>query len=319
MTRIDPLTPGDLQPPDIAAWELGNVGIPYVHRFDAARPGPHVAINALMHGNEYSGAVALATLLAAGVRPACGSLSFSFANVEAFAQFDPEFPIMSRYLDEDMNRVWAPASLADGAPNAERRRARQLWPHFAGADLLLDLHSMQHDRAPLMLSGRSLRGRELARRVGLPGVVVADGGHAGGSRLIDHPRFADGAAGPTALLAECGRHWDRCSTDMALSVTARFLLTAGVVDAAALSPWLPSAEPSPPPLVEVTETITVTTDRFRFLKDYQGMDIIQAAGTAYAQDGDRILHTPHDDCVLIMPARHADRGQTAVRLGRFSA
>jgi hypothetical protein len=29
--------------------------------------------------------------------------------------------------------------------------------------------------------------------------------------------------------------------------------------------------------------------------------------------------TPYDDCVLIMPSRRLDKGQTAVRLGRYVA
>ncbi|WP_292908611.1 succinylglutamate desuccinylase/aspartoacylase family protein [Niveispirillum sp.] len=320
MARIEPLTNVDLWPPDLSAWASGNGGPSFVHRFDSSVPGPHVVVNALMHGNEYSGAIAAATMLAAGIRPWRGILSFSFANIEAFGQFDPGFPVMSRYVDEDMNRVWSPQSLAAGVASVERQRARELWPLFATADRVLDLHSMQHDRIPLMLCGRSGRGRDFARRVGLPGIIVADGGHAGGSRLIDHPRFTEGAEGPVALLAECGQHWDPASAVTALSVTARFLLAAGIVDAAALSPWLPSDDPPPPRLVEVTETVTVGTERFRFLKEYQGMDVIPTAGTVFAMDGEVPVHTPHDDCVLIMPSRsQAERGHTAVRLGRFVA
>lgn len=317
MARIDPLTSGNLQPPDLTAWRDGNVGTPFVWQFSAGETGPQVVVNALMHGNEYAGAIAAATLLSAGIRPVRGRLTFCFANVEAFGQFDPDFPIMSRYVDEDMNRVWSPASLSNGAPTLERRRARELWPFFATADLILDLHSMQHDRIPLMLCGSSIRGRAFARRIGLPGIIVADKGHAGGSRLIDHPRFTQGDAGPVALLTECGQHWDRDSADTALAVTARFLLASGIVDAAALSPWLPSADPLPSRLVEVTQTITVRGEHFRFLKEYKGMDIIPMAGTIYALDGETPLSTPYDDCVLIMPSQHVERGQTAVRLGRF--
>ncbi|MFV3128067.1 succinylglutamate desuccinylase/aspartoacylase domain-containing protein [Niveispirillum sp. KHB5.9] len=320
MARIEALTPDDLWPPDLTRWASGNDGVPFVWRFRAGRPGPHVVINALMHGNEYSGAIAAATLLEAGIRPIRGSLSFAFANMDAFTQFDPDFPIMSRYVEEDMNRIWAPGSLEHGMSTTERRRARELWPLFTTADLVLDLHSLQHDRIPLMLCGSSARGREFARRVGLPAIIVADRGHEGGSRLIDHPRFTEGdGEGPVALLAECGQHWDRDSAQVALAVTAQFLLTAGVVDAGALSPWLPSAPPGPTRLVEVTETVTVRNERFRFLKEYQGMDVIPMAGTVFALDGEVALRTPHDDCVLIMPSRHVERGQTAVRLGRFGA
>lgn len=318
MARINPLGPGDLWPPDLLPYAQGNTGIPFVHRFDSAVPGPHVVVNALMHGNELCGAVAVATLLSAGIRPRRGSLSFSFANMEAFAQFDPDFPILSRYLDEDMNRVWSPDLLADeSAPSVERRRAAALWPHFATADLLLDLHSMQHDRIPLMLAGRAPRAARLAQAVGLPSIIVTDAGHAGGLRLIDHPRFTEGAEGPTALLAECGRHEDRTSADTALEVTARFLAATDVIDPHALVPWLPSAPAPAPRLVVVTQTVTVAAEPFRFLKDYQGMDVIPTAGTPFAEEAGHLLRTPHDDCVMIMPARVPMRGQTAVRLGRF--
>lgn len=318
MARIDPLSPDDLQPPDIIPWQAGNTDIPFAHHFDSGRHGPHVLINALMHGNEYSGAIAAIRLLEAGIRPTNGSLSITFANVEAFAQFDPQFPILSRYVEEDMNRVWSPASLAEGWPSLERRRARELWPLFARADMLLDLHSMQADRIPLMLCGPSARGRELAIRLGQPGIVVADRGHAGGSRLIDHPRFTQGDQGPIALLAECGQHWDPDSAVVATQTAARFLQLSGIVPASALSPWLPSAEPASARLVEVTETVTVGSDRFRFRKEYQGMDVIPAAGTPFATDGEKVLLTPYDECVMIMPSRHPERGQTAVRLGRFA-
>ncbi|MFV3077859.1 succinylglutamate desuccinylase/aspartoacylase domain-containing protein [Niveispirillum fermenti] len=317
MARIEPLAPGDLWPPDITGLVPGNDCTDHVYRFDAAVPGPHVLVNALMHGNEVCGAVAVATLLRAGIRPCRGSLTFSFANVEAFNHLDPQFPVLSRYMDEDMNRVWAPDILAGSGDSIERRRARSLWPLFAEADFLLDLHSMQHDTIPLMLAGRSARGRALAGRLGMPGFVVMDGGHAGGLRLIDHPRFTDGADGPVALLAECGRHQDRSSARTALAVTARFLAVTGAVATTALSPWLPSAEPPPPRFVEVTETVTVCSEQFRFLQDFKGMDIIPRAGTGFAVDAGRLLRTPHDDCVMIMPARVPMRGQTAVRLGRF--
>lgn len=316
MTHIEPLSDNDLPPPDITPWQSGNTGIAFAHHFKSGAPGPHVLINALMHGNEYAGAIAAIDLLQAGIRPKIGSLTISFANVEAFGQFDPRFPLMSRYVDEDMNRVWSPASLADGAPSQERQRARELWPLFATADLLLDLHSMQHDRIPLMLCGGSERGRDLALRLAHPAVIVSDQGHTGGSRLIDHPRFT-GGNGPVALLAECGQHWDPDSAVVARQTIARFLLHCGVVDASALAAWLPP-EPPPARLVQVTQTVTVQTDYFQFQKHYRGLDVIPMAGTLFAMDGEKPLHTPFDDCVLIMPSLLAERGQTAVRLGRFT-
>ena len=43
------------------------------------------------------------------------------------------------------------------------------------------------------------------------------------------------------------------------------------------------------------------------------------AGTVMAHDGEEPIVTPYDDCVLIMPSRRRQRGQTAVRFGRYIA
>jgi succinylglutamate desuccinylase len=55
---------------------------------------------ALTHGNEIAGAVALDRLLRAGIRPCAGRLSLVFANLDAFARFDPQDPTASRFVDE---------------------------------------------------------------------------------------------------------------------------------------------------------------------------------------------------------------------------
>jgi predicted deacylase len=311
------LPPVIVKPPDIAAHDSGNTGIPYAWRFDSGRPGPHVALLALMHGNEYCGAIVLDRLLRDGIRPIRGTLTLIFANVAAFQDFNPVYPAQSRYLEEDMNRVWSPDRLEGPARSREQARAQAIWPLLASADRVLDIHSMLHDRVAMMLAGSSAQGADLALQLGMPGWVVADQGHANGARLIDHPRFVAGPA--SALLVECGQHWAADTVDTAFAITARFLDFCGVVDKAALSPWLPSAPTTPPNLVRVTETITVSGDQFRFVREMNGMDIIPTAGTLIARDGARTITTPHDDCVLIMPARLPAIGHTAVRLGRIEA
>jgi predicted deacylase len=51
--------PIELSPPDIAPYRNGNTGVDYVHVFDSGVPGPNVMIQALTHGNEFCGAIAL--------------------------------------------------------------------------------------------------------------------------------------------------------------------------------------------------------------------------------------------------------------------
>ena len=55
--------------PDLARWGAGNAGIPYVWTFAAECAGPHVLVQALTHGNEVCGAIALDWLLGTGFRP----------------------------------------------------------------------------------------------------------------------------------------------------------------------------------------------------------------------------------------------------------
>lgn len=323
MTATTGSLPVELRPPDIGRYRHGSHAIPYAITLAGGQPGPHVVISALMHGNELCGAIAADRLLSAGLRPARGRLSFIFCNIPAFAQFHPDYPAISRYVDEDMNRVWSPGRL-DALPapgdSGELRRAREIWPLFASADLVLDIHSMLHDTVPMMLAGAAPRALALAQRIGLPGWIVTDQGHADGSRLIDHPRFAGPEPeGPTALLVECGQHWQRQAADTALTIAARFLEISDIIQRDALTPWLPSTPWAASRLVEVTQTITVLTNQFHFTREVSGMDIIPTAGTLIALDGDRPVRTPHDHCILIMPARHPVRGHTAVRLGRLVA
>lgn len=313
-TVSDPI---ELVPPDIEPYRQGNTGIDYVSSIEADEPGPHVLVNALMHGNEPCGAVAIDFLVRRGIRPRRGRLTLSFCNVGAYATFDPRSPAVSRYLDEDMNRVWSPDLLDGTRDSAELRRARLLRPLFDGADFLLDLHSMQHATPPLMLSGRTARAERLARRVGFPSWIVADGGHAAGRRLIDYGRFAEPDGHAVALLAECGQHWRAESGPVAVETALRFLLATGCIDPADAAPWLSGADRPAPRLVEVTDAVTVGSDAFLFAEPFVGMEVIPAAGTVIATDGGRPVRTPYDDCILIMPSRRLSRGQTAVRLGRL--
>jgi hypothetical protein len=70
-------------------------------------------------------------------------------------------------------------------------------------------------------------------------------------------------------------------------------------------------------VIAVTEAVTSSSPDFRFLREFHGLEIIPKAGTAIARDGGRVITTPYDDCVLIMPSRILAPRQTAVRLGRY--
>ena len=145
----------ELAPPDIAAYAAGNMGIPYYTTFDSGKPGPHVLVNAVTHGNELCGAIVVDFLFRHDVRPTRGRLTLGFANYMAMLRFDPAAPTASRYVDEDFNRLWSPAVLDGPRESVELRRAREVRPLIDTVDFLLDLHSMQQPCPPLVSRSQS--------------------------------------------------------------------------------------------------------------------------------------------------------------------
>src|SRR5205807_5302172 len=283
----------ELTPPDIEPYRAGNTGVEYVTSFVASEPGPHVLVTALTHGNEICGAITLDRLLRAGVRPRRGTLTLAFDNVAAYREFDARYPIASRYVAEDFNRLWHPATLDGPRQSIELERARALRPIIDAADFLLDLHSMQYATAPLMLAGVLERSRELALRIGIPELIMCDAGHAAGPRMRDYGGFGDPASAKTALLIECGQHWERRAAEVATGVTLRFLIAVGAVlpeDVGALGGPDFAARPRQR-VIEVTEAVTITGDRFEFTENYRGLEVVPQKGTLIGHDGDREVRT----------------------------
>ncbi|MGH8690131.1 MAG: M14 family metallopeptidase [Burkholderiales bacterium] len=307
-----------MKPPDISPYRKGNTGVEYVHRMDSGKAGPMVMVQALTHGNEFSGAIALDYLLKEGVKPARGKLVLAFANVAAFARFDFDDPDRSRYIDEDYNRVWADAVLGGPRDSAELRRARELRPFVDAADYLLDLHTMTEPCRPIMVCGMLDKGAEFARRVGVPADLLIDTGHPAGLRMRDRGGFGDPASPRNALLIGAGQHWEKSSVDVAIDTTLRFLQVTGAIDAAWSGARLRVKPPAKQRVVRVTEPVVANSTAFRFARPWQGLEVIERAGTVVATDGDKSWRTPYDDCVLVMPSTaHLKPGNTMARLGRY--
>ena len=308
----------ELQAPDIGRWKDGGTGVDWVHVIDSGLPGARVMVQALTHGNEFCGAIALDWLLASGFRPQRGTLTLAFANVEAYARFDPTDPFPSRFVDEDYNRVWSDDTLFGARDSLELRRARQLRPFVDAAELLLDIHSMSEPCRPLMVCGTVEKNLAFARELGVPGDLLIDTGHPSGMRMVDRGGFGDPASPKRALLIECGQHWERAAADVAIDALVRFLRLTGAADAA----WVTANAQLPLPpvqrLVRVTEPVVAQSVDFRFLVPAVGLSVVPKAGTPIAQDGNHVWTTPYDDAVLVMPGtRNLKPGGTAVRLGRF--
>jgi len=324
MTTEPASTPGaspyavELLAPDISPYRQGNTGIDYISTFDSGRPGPHVLVNAITHGNEICGALAVDRLFKIGVRPTRGKLSLSFANVDAFNRFDAQRPHASRFVDEDFNRVWTPAVLDGPRQSVELTRARAMRPIIDQVDFLLDIHSMHDPHGPVMISGPLDKGIELSRRVGVPEFVVADVGHANGTRMRDYGGFGEPPSHKAALLVECGQHWEHASEQLAWQTTWRFLQALDMVDQELAAVQIDRAPVPTQKIVRVTDALIAASLDYRFAEGLKGLSIVPRKGDLIASDAGRPVVSPYDNCVLIMPTLvHVKPGLTAVRIGRL--
>ncbi|HZY18774.1 MAG TPA: succinylglutamate desuccinylase/aspartoacylase family protein [Ramlibacter sp.] len=300
----------EVLPRDLSAYRQGNTGIPYVHRFDSGRPGPHVLVNALTHGNEICGMVAATHVLERGLRPLLGTLTVSFANVAAYESFDADRPFESRQLVHNLNRVWSPEWLEGGEDSPELRRARELRPVVAAADHILDLHSTSQDVEPFWVYPAFARNAQAALAIGRPSVhLVMPRGLGSGTPLIQHGRHGDGTSDAgVALVAECGQHFKRATADLAVEVTLDFLAHFGLIERELVATSTPQRR------YELLQTYVIRTPEFRFTRPLVGFETF-AAGELVATDGDAALHAP-EDCTVLMPARVPIPGREGFYLAR---
>ncbi len=307
--------PVELAPVDITPYKKGNTGVDYVTTFDSGVPGFHVMIMAVTHGNELCGALTLDHFFKNNVQPISGKMTFAFSNYEAYQSFDANNPSASRFVEEDMNRVWGEDVLNGERETLEVERARDLCPILDQVDMLLDIHSMQHPTPALMLCGPLAKGQQLAKDLATPEFVVSDKGHAAGTRMRDYGAFGDPMSEKNALLLEAGQHWEKSSEAVSIDTALRFLKLFGTIDMDTLMEdhlVLPDDQA----LIEVTHPITITADQFKWESTYTGFECIEDAGTILGWNDDEPVRTPYDDCILIMPNRRLHKGQTAVRLGK---
>ncbi|WP_326537067.1 succinylglutamate desuccinylase/aspartoacylase domain-containing protein [Pseudorhodoferax sp.] len=303
--------PLEVLPRDLAAYRQGNTGVDYVHRFDSGKPGPHVLINALTHGNEICGMVAATHLLDTGVRPKIGTLTVAFANVAAYESFDIERPFDSRQLVHNMNRIWSTDWLDGADSSPELQRARALRGVVEAADHILDIHSTSQAVPPFWVYPSFSRNAAVALAIGRPALhLVMPRGLGSGTPLIQYGTHGNDGPGPgVALVAECGQHFQQASSDLATAVTLDFLAHFGLVDA-------PAKDPAQPQLrFELLETHLVRTTDFHFTRPLIGLESF-SQGDLIATDGPHAIVAPCNDCTVFMPTREPIVGREAVYLTR---
>ncbi|WP_447746954.1 succinylglutamate desuccinylase [Variovorax boronicumulans] len=299
--------PLEVLPRDLSAYRQGNTGIDYVHRFASGKPGPHVLVNALTHGNEICGMVAATHLLDSGVRPKIGTLTVSFANVEAYEAFDIDRPYENRQLVHNLNRIWSPELLDGTGDSPELRRARELRPVLDAADYVLDIHSTRAPVQPFWVYPEFERNAGLAQAVGGPAVhLVMPVGAAPGTGVTAYGRHGEPGIDGGAVVVECGQHFAQSAADLATDVSLRFLAHLGLVDPV---PRVPVAARR----FRLLEVHMVTSDDFAFVRPVLGFETFDQGELIAVQAG-REIRSPCDGCTIFMPTRAPVIGREGVYL-----
>jgi predicted deacylase len=302
----------EVLPRDLSPYKAGNVGVDYVHRFESGRPGPHVLVNALTHGNEFCGMVAACHLLDNGVRPLHGTLTVSFANVAAYESFDPAKPFASRQITHNLNRIWSTDWLDGPLDSVELGRARAMRPVVAAADHILDIHSTSADVVPFWVYPQFERNAAVAMALSQPAThLVMPAGLGSGAPLIQHGRHGEPGHAVSALVAECGQHFKQATADVAVAVALEFLAHFGMIEP--ISP-APSAR-APRRRFELLRTHVVQQADFRFTRPLIGFETC-AEGELIATEGETEIRSPCNDCTVFMPTREPIVGREGVYLTR---
>lgn len=299
----------EVLPKDLSAYRQGNVGIAYVHRFVSGKPGPHVLINALTHGNEFCGMVAATDLLDRGVRPKIGTLTVSFANVEAYQTFDKAKPFDSRLLVHNLNRIWSKEQLDGAEDSPELRRARAMRPVVGAADHVLDIHSTAQDVRPFWVYPAYERNARTARAIGRPDIhMVMPAGLGSGTPLIQYGPFGGADGRGAAMVVECGQHFLKASADLAIKVSHDFLAHFGLIEADPARP-----KPGAQQRFELVRTVVIKTTEYRFTRPVKGFEVFRK-DELIATDGAEEIRAPCDNCTILMPSRKPIVGREGVYL-----
>lgn len=304
-------------PAEPAARVLGRVG-----RSD----GPTLVVTAGIHGNEPAGVQAAQRVLGELARRGTALRGEFVALLGNRAGLARE----TRFLDEDLNRLWTAERLAalHARPSAldhtEQREQRELLaelePLLARERVtLLDLHSTSGGGPPFALAGDTLQNRPVAFALGVPFLLGLEENVSG--TLVEHV----GALGHVAVVIEGGQSRDPRTVELLESALWITLVSSGVASAADVAGLelhrerLRSAARGLPAVIEVAHRHDIAAEdeqRFEMLPGFEGFARIErGALLAHAGGGrERPVHAPFGG-ILLMP-RYQRQGRDGFFLGR---
>lgn len=291
-------------------------GVQQAVRIESGRPGPHVVIVAIIHGNETCGLSAMRAILTKRSAILRGRITMIAANVAGHARRIAGQPQVGRFVDEDMNRLWSESRLAgDGADTIESRRARSIAPLCRQADLLIDLHSMATAGPRLLMFHDTPAARALLPA--LPHdhhrVRFAHPVH-DGRLLIEQPGLL-GEPSRAGFVVECGQHGRPGTDTYARRITQALLAAAGVLPSTATQ----DGAHRPRGRDVVAETmLRAESDGFCFLRPPAALQRFEQ-GEVIAEDGARRILAPFAPTYLLLPRVRPHRGAEAGILARDAA
>jgi len=112
------------------------------------------------------------------------------------------------YIDEDYNRVWGDDALLgprDSANCGARANCGRSWTRRLPARPALHARALPADHG----LRQKREERAFSRRIGVPGDLLIDTGHPAGLRMIERGGFGEPSSAKTAVLIECGQHWEK--------------------------------------------------------------------------------------------------------------
>jgi succinylglutamate desuccinylase len=129
-----------------------------------------------------------------------------------------------------------------------------------------------------------------------------------GTPLIQYGQHGQASGNGTAMVVECGQHFLRSTSDLAIKVTLDFLAHFGLTQKR-------SNLTTPQRRFELISTHVIANDDFAFSRPVVGFETF-AHGELIATDGSQELRSPCDDCTIFMPARSVKVGHEGFYLTR---
>lgn len=300
-------------------------------QLDGSQPGPLFIGVGGLHGNEGSGVRALRRV-AEQLAPLRDQLRGRFV---AFSGNIPALERGERYLDVDLNRIWAEEeavrrggdgehrgrSVAGTSEAAQRKELQQGideqlvgdWTHV----VLVDLHSTSAGGAPFCIMGDTLQNRSVASQLPIPIILGLEETVPG--TLVEYVC----EQGHVALCVEGGRHEADSTVDHHESSLWILLVAAGLLKASAVPDYsrhqalLRACVDGAPSVLEILHRHSLTAgESFRMMPGKKNFDRVES-GDLLATHGDEPpedVHAPFGG-LLLMPLYQAkgDEGFFIVR------